>query len=234
MTTHCSTTFHRPSRSGLLAVILGLVSVLGCDASSRNEDVPTPGESVALPVYDPQANAFDALLAKRSSRREFADKPLDLDVIGALCWAGQGLNDHDSRTAPSAGALYPITLYVVQASGTSRYVVDDHALQPWLEDDRRAALQTAALKQSAVGSAAVCIVVTFDESVTAAKYGSDAEKYCWIEVGHVAQNILLKVTDLGLDGVPIGGFYDDQVAVALHLPKNHAPAYILAIGKPPE
>lgn len=225
---------HRWGFCNLLSLCVGLTSVLGCsDTADRVVDaIPRLGEPVALPALGAHANPFDAVLAKRSSRREFANEEIGLEVIGSLCWAGQGLNDHGSRTAPSAGGLYPLSLYVVRNSGTSRYIVDDHALQPWLSDDRRAALKSAALNQSAVGNAAVCFVITYDVSITAAKYGSRAERFCQIEVGHAAQNILLKATDLELSAVPIGGFEDDEVAKAIRLPKNHTPAYILAIGKP--
>ncbi len=231
--TTCAETSRRATNI-VIVMLLGGVAVSGCGTGDEAVESQTKSAApVALAVVDHEADAFDSLLAKRQSRREFADEPLSLDVIGQLCWAGQGLNSSGGRTAPSAGALYPLTLFVVQATGTSRYVVDSHSLQPWLDDDRRLELQEASLDQEAVGNAAVSIVVAYDVDVTAAKYGARAEQYCLIEVGHVAQNILLKATALGLSAVPVGGFEDDEVSDAIQLSTNLTPAYVLAIGKPP-
>ena len=214
----------------------GLLLAAGCqEAAAPSASPPAArGPAIELSASDFDADPFDAVLADRHSRRQFASSALELDEIEQLCWAGQGLNAHGSRTAPSAGGLYPLLLYVVQQSGTSRYNVDDHSLQPWLSGDRRADLQKASLNQESVGSAAVCMVVAYDESVTAAKYGGRAEQFCLIEVGHAAQNILLKATALKLAAAPIGGFEDDDVAKAIQVPPNETPAYVLAIGKPLE
>jgi SagB-type dehydrogenase family enzyme len=178
--------------------------------------------------------SVEEAIAQRRSVREFANIPLTLEQISQLCWAGQGITDQARRfrAAPSAGALFPIELYVVTADGVDHYRPAGHKLERHLAGDLRPALQRAALHQDAVGEAAVCMVITAVQERSARKYGRRAERYCLIEAGHVAQNVLLQATALHLAGVPIGAFEDDAVAKVLGLPASHRVLYLVAIGNP--
>ena len=100
------------------------------------------------------------------------------------------------------------------------------------ERSRRQALGKAAHHQEAVSRAPVCFAVTAVVERTAGKYGQRAERYCFIEAGHVAQNILLQATSLALGGVPVGAFQDKDVARVLELPEGHRVLYLLPIGHP--
>ncbi len=173
-------------------------------------------------------------LTSRRSRREFSGKALSLGQVAQLCWAAQGITDdvQGSRTAPSAGALYPITVFVVDANGVYGYEPGRHALRPALAGDLRRQLQAAALDQPCVGEAPLCLVITMDVAHTASRYGSRAERYCLLEAGHVAQSVLLQATALGLAGVPVGAFEDHRVAATLELPPNLYPVYLVPVGYP--
>ena len=96
----------------------------------------------------------------------------------------------------------------------------------------RKALQVAGLDQESIGKAPACFVITAVAERTARKYGQRAKRYCFIEAGHVAQNIMLQATALKLAGVTIGAFEDQSVAATLKLPKNHSVLYVLPIGYP--
>ncbi len=93
-------------------------------------------------------------------------------------------------------------------------------------------MQRAGLDQEAIGDAAACVVIAAVVERTARKYGGRAERYCFIEAGHVAQNILLQATALHLAGVPVGAFEDDKIAAVLKLPKNHRVLYLVPLGHP--
>ncbi len=173
-------------------------------------------------------------LQRRRSVREFSGKPLSLEQVSQLCWAAQGVTDEPQgyRTAPSAGALFPVHVYVVDPKGVYRYEPAGHVLRPALTGDVRGKLRAATLDQPCVGEAPLCLVLTIDVARTATKYGRRAERYCLLEAGHIAQNVLLQATALGLAGVPVGAFEDRRVASVLALPDRFRPVYLLPVGHP--
>ena len=173
-------------------------------------------------------------LAKRRSIREFAFNRLSVQQIGQLLWAAQGISEKSwgLRTAPSAGALYPLELYVVLPEGIYHYNPRRHELKREIEGDRRRDLQKAALGQDAIGEAPAVFVFVALYERTAVKYGDRAARYVHIETGHACQNLLLQATALDLGGVPIGAFHDDRIADVLKLEKNASPLYLVPIGYP--
>lgn len=178
--------------------------------------------------------SVEQAIAQRRSVREFTDQPLTRDQIAQLCWAGQGVTEKSRqlRAAPSAGATFPIELYVVTAASVDRYEPRDHTLHAHLAGDVRPALQAAAHGQESVGDAPATFVIAACVERTAGKYGARAERYCFMEAGHVAQNVFLQATALQLAGVPVGAFDDAAVAAVLKLPKDHRALYLLPIGQP--
>ncbi|HSN24737.1 MAG TPA: SagB/ThcOx family dehydrogenase, partial [Kofleriaceae bacterium] len=134
--------------------------------------------------------------------------------------------------APSAGALYPLAVHVVDASGTWRYLPGSHALVREAKGDRRADVAAASYGQAAVRTAPVVLVITAELAITARKYGGRAERFATLEAGHVAQNILLEATALGLAAVPVGAFDDEQLRRAFDLGREATPLYLIPIGAP--
>lgn len=177
--------------------------------------------------------SLEETLAKRRSVREYTDEPLTESEIAQLLWAAQGVtSSRGLRTAPSAGALYPLELYVMTAEGAARYDPHEHSLEVLSDDDLRPRVQRAALRQEPVGAAPAVFVVAGVVERTAAKYGGRAHRYMYMEAGHAAQNLLLQAEALGLGGVPIGAFNDDAVAEALSMPPDHAALYLIPVGHP--
>ncbi len=177
--------------------------------------------------------SLEELMAKRRSVREYSTKMLGDQELGQLLWAAQGITSPDGRrTAPSAGAKYPLELYVATSTGFFHYLPKDHALERIVETDLRPALATAALGQQSIATAPVVFVFTAEYARTAQKYGDRTPRYVAIEVGHAAQNLLLQAGALGLVGVPVGAFRDDEVSKALSLPAQFAPLYLVAVGSP--
>ncbi len=116
-------------------------------------------------------------------------------------------------------------------AGVQYYNPRAHALEPHLAGDLRPDLSRAALSQDTVANAPAVFVISAEVSRTAVKYGPRAERYCFLEAGHVAQNILLQATALELCGVPMGAFEDAEVARVLKLPPGFQPLYLVAVGQ---
>ncbi|MBP8821123.1 MAG: SagB/ThcOx family dehydrogenase [Brachymonas sp.] len=185
------------------------------------------------------AHSLAQLLKQRRSVRNFAPAPLTLAHIGQLLWAAQGITaDGKLRTAPSAGALYPLELYVVAGhveglpSGVYHYQPHGHCLVPVVSGDKRHELASAAVKQMWIATAPAVVVFGAVHARTAAKYGSRASRYVHIEVGHAAENLFLQAQDLDLATADIGAFDDQEVARVLRLPGDVAPLLLMPVGVP--
>ena len=180
-----------------------------------------------------ESGALAELLTRRRSVRDFSDIGLGKEEISQLCWAVQGITSKEGhRTSPSAGAIYPLTLLVVGADGVFEYLPKQHSLRLLREGDTRPKLQAAALEQPCVGEAPCCMVMAVDVDRMELKYGPHAERFCYLEAGHAAQNVLLMATELGLGCVPVGAFSDKSVASVLDLKPYVRPVYLLPIGHP--
>jgi len=193
-----------------------------------------PPEEMALPEPRLMGEiSLEEALTQRRSVRSLTDEELTLEEISQLLWAAQGLTaDWGGRTAPSAGALYPLEVYVATADGLYHYVAQRHKVIIESQDDLRPKLWEAGLKQDAIREAPAVFVITAIYERTAQKYGGRAERYVKLEAGHACQNILLQAVALDLGAVPIGAFYDDQVQATLSLPPDHEPLYIIPVGHP--
>lgn len=194
-------------------------------------ELPAPRLSGQIPL--------ESTLQKRRSIREFSNEPLPLEQVSQLLWAAQGITSAEGgRTTPSAGALYPLEIYLVAGKvtglldGVYRYDPVRNTLEPVETGDLREKLSVAALSQQWVEKAPALLVITADYSKTAAKYGDRAERYAQIEAGHAGQNIYLQATAMGLGTVMVGAFSDHRVAKVLGLPKNEAPLAIYPVGIP--
>lgn len=197
-------------------------------AASSSQKIP-----LDAPVRDGKLS-LEAALARRRSVREFTSRPLTRAELGQLLWAAQGITHPDGlRTAPSAGALYPLELYVVTPDGLFHYLPREHALEPCLAGDLRQPLARAALDQECVRDAAAVFVFAAIFARIAAKYGAErAPRYTFMEAGHAAQNLHLECVALGLGSVAVGAFHDREVHRLLALPPTEEPIYMVAVGHP--
>jgi SagB-type dehydrogenase family enzyme len=189
------------------------------------------------PQYRSNVSVENSLL-QRKSVRSYLDEPLTLDDISQLLWAAQGItHSRGFRTAPSAGALYPLELYIVVgnvaevAAGIYKYKPEHHELLKIVGGDKRTELCHAALNQRAIKRAPAVIVFCAVYSRTTSKYGQRGIRYVLIEAGHSAQNVCLQSVSLGLGTVPIGAFNDDRVKKIVHCEADEDPLYIMPVGK---
>ncbi len=184
------------------------------------------------------ATSLEATLRERQSVREYSAEPVALADLSQLLWAAQGLTRSGGRrTAPSAGATYPIELYVAAgnvedlASGLYRYRVRSHDLVVVKAEDLRGELASAALAQTWIATAPAVIVIAGAIERTAGRYGQRAVRYVHMEVGCVAQNVYLQATALDLGTVFVGAFSDTGVKAVLDLPEAEQPFAIMPVGK---
>ncbi len=211
-----------PRPFSLAAALIGAVSALTLSPSRSREATEARDRGMTL----------DDALARRRSVRSYATRVLTSQEIARLAWAAQGITDPATggRTAPSAGALYPIELYVVRPDGVFHYDPEKDALERQAEGDRRGQLARAAYDQDAVRHAGVDLVLAGVPARTAKKYGTRAQRYVLLEAGHVAQNVLLEAVALGLGAVPIGAFDDARVSNTVGLAPGEEPLYVVAVG----
>lgn len=200
----------------------------------------TTDEMIQLP--DPSAEghvSLETAISNRRSVRRFKDKALSLADISQLLWAAQGVtNRRGFRAAPSAGALYPLEVYLIAGNvtelppGIYRYLPAHHGLALGRKGDFREALYNAALKQRAIRQAPAVLVFCAVYDRTKAKYGKRGERYVHMEVGHAAQNVCLQAVAIHLGSVPIGAFHDNPVRDLVTAGPDEDPLYLLPVGRP--
>ena len=182
--------------------------------------------------------SVEEAMRQRTSQRSFLDRPLNLSQVSQLLWAAQGMTEGGGfkRTAPSAGALYPLEIYLVVGkaeglkSGVYHYSPEGHMVSSFLEGSCQHSLARACLSQSFVGASPLSIVVAAEYERTAIKYGERGVRYVLMEAGHVGQNIALQAVGLGLAACHVGAFRDKEVSRVLKLPERHRPLYIVVVG----
>ena len=223
----------------LSILILTINLVTACKPSEVEPPAVENNARITLPEprYDSDVSLEEALL-KRRSVRDYSNEALTLQEVSQLLWAAQGITDPSGkRTAPSAGALYPLEVSIVVGDvedivkGVYKYEPQQHELIQVLAGDQRKALAKAALDQQSVAQGAMDIVITAIYERTTGKYSDRGIRYVHMEAGHAAQNVYLQAVALNLGTVSIGAFYDDQVKEVLNLPDDREPLYIMPVGR---
>ncbi|RJP21409.1 MAG: SagB/ThcOx family dehydrogenase [Candidatus Omnitrophota bacterium] len=218
--------------SVLVLFLLGILAAGAYDTPFTQESI---GDTITLP--QPQAKGLLSLeeaLWQRKSVRSFSDLELSWEQIGQLLWSAQGVNRSENRhrTCPSAGATYPLELYVVKPGGIYRYLPNEHAVVKTLSGDMHQLLAEANLgsKMMQVSQCVFLISAVFERTVK--EYGKNGISYVYLEAGHAAQNLLLQAEALGLGGVPNGSVLDRQYQQMLGIPEREKLVYILVVGYP--
>jgi SagB-type dehydrogenase family enzyme len=186
---------------------------------------------------------LDAVLKKRRSVRHFVDSPLALEDLSFLLWAAAGVNRVERgmpfRTAPSAGALYPVETYFAARNvegvppGLYHYFPLAHAIEQLRKGDVSPDLSRAALDQRMPAIAPVTFVQTAVFARSVWKYKERAFRYIYLDCGHAAQNLALAAVSLGLGSCQIGALYDGEVNAVLGIDgEEESAVYMSAVGKP--
>jgi SagB-type dehydrogenase family enzyme len=193
-----------------------------------------PGDDmVKLPVPQFTNKSIEACIEARRSVRNFKDENLTLQDISNILWAAQGITDKSRgfRSAPSAGATYPLELFIAKHDGFFRYVPQSHALKKEKEKDLRKDIAKAALSQMFIADAGLVVIISAVFDRTTWRYGERGIQYVYNEVGHCAQNIHLEAVALKLGSVPIAAFDNKKLKQVCGF-QEEEPVYIIPVGQP--
>jgi SagB-type dehydrogenase family enzyme len=193
------------------------------------------------PVFGETKSLWD-ILDQRRSRRRYAPEPISMTTLSTLLWAIQGITlsarDYQFRTAPSAGALYPVETYLSihrvsdLKQGMYHFNVLDFALEEIVQGNFGEHLTRAALDQAMVRRGAMLFIWTAIVLRSMSKYRNRCIRYIFMDAGHIAQNLQLAVTAMGLGCCPIGAFYDEEINQILRVDGEEETAiYLAAVGK---
>jgi SagB-type dehydrogenase family enzyme len=217
-----------------LALLLCLGAVWSAPAWSQALKLPAPTKQGTI--------SLEQALAQRRTHRSFHAKPINLKQLSQILWAAYGVTGSkygiDLKTAPSAGATYPLEIYAVAGlgavaglkPGVYHYLPQAHSLQQIKAGDLRQAAAGAAHGQMWSAGAPVMFVIAAQYERCTAKYGRRGRTYTHIEAGCVGQNIFLQAEALGLKAGIIGAFDDDALANRLGLPKGQPPLLLMPVG----
>ena len=198
---------------------ISLVVFLGCTLNGPPTAVAETGLLIELPQPERSGS-------------------MSVEQLSQLLWAAQGVTGVRYRTAPSAGALYPLEVYVAVGNvegldaGVYRYAPGAHALSEVHKGDVRKSLSRAAYWQKWAGAGAIAIVFSAVYERTTGKYGERGIRYVHMEAGHASQNVYLQAEALGLGTVVVGAFMDSRVRSVLHMEDDERPLSIMPVGKP--
>ncbi|MDY6951276.1 MAG: SagB/ThcOx family dehydrogenase [Thermodesulfobacteriota bacterium] len=200
-----------------------------------------PKIALPQPAF-PETGDLWSILKKRRSRRRYTPEPISTKTLSTLLWATQGItlqaSGYQFRTAPSAGALYPVETYLSLHNvegvekGIYHFNVADFALEEIRSQDYAGFLTGAALDQGMVARGAVLFIWTAIFLRSLWKYRDRSVRYVCMDAGHIAQNLQLVATALGLGCCPIGAFYDDEVNGVIQVDgEDETTIYLAAVGK---
>jgi len=214
--------------------------------------LPTHHEETELielpdPVYTSNYT-IEQTLKERRSTRSFSDEPLTLKEVSQVLWSAYGVTYHQEgmpeflrggfKTAPSAGALYPLEIYLVATNvtdlkkGIYKYKPEGHKLIMINHEDARDELLVSSYYQMMVKEAPANIVYSAIFSRTTEKYGERGrERYVYMDLGHSAENVYLQTVSLNMGTCAIGAFDDLKVRILLNMTAEEEPLYIMPLGK---
>jgi len=201
-----------------------------------SEKVPLPRE-----FADSGANLWE-ILQNRRSRRKYSGGHISLNHLAALCWAAQGITaragEHYLRTAPSAGALYPIETYIAVAHvkdikpGIFHFDVAGFQLERISLGNPMNDIADACLGQAFMKQASVIFIFSAVIRRTLSKYGNRGMRYIFMDVGHIAENLLLATEAMGFKACPVAAFFDDEMNQILGIQdQEETVVYLVPVGR---
>lgn len=231
-------------------VILGLVLIFIVLATFVSQIRPVSQEinvtcsknpeqsRITLPVPDFEGKILEKTILERRSIREYSEEELSLYELSMILWAGNGITDERGlRSAPSAGGLYPIDMYIVPnrvenaSCGLYKYIPGSHEIVLVEEGEFAEQMYQLSYEQEHVRNAAVVVVLVAVPERTTVKYGEEGKGYVFMEAGHIAENMLLEAVSLGLGAVPVGGFEKENMDDLFGLEENEDSIYMVLVGK---
>jgi len=199
------------------------------------------------PRYESEVSVEEALKNRRSIR-SYTDRATSLQEISQLLWAAYGITKPIKngpsflrgglRTPPSAGARYPLELYLVVkevsdlSPGLYWYQSETHQLAKLSEENLWNRLSDVCFNQPMFETAAAALVYSAVFERTTERYGDRGrERYVCMDLGHSAQNVYLQAVALKMGTCAIGAFSDLQLKFVIGMTKKEEPLYVMPFGK---
>jgi SagB-type dehydrogenase family enzyme len=227
----------------VLLAILFIIPLIRAEVPPNDKAAgSSEAQKISLPEPDVSGGlTVEQAIKQRRSLRAYAGSALTLKEISSLLYSAQGITDakRGLRSVPSAGATYPLEVYLVAGkvdnlpAGVYRYLPRTHTLEAVRQGDIRPELMKACYGQNSVGSAPASIVLAAVFSRTSGKYGERSKRYVHFEVGHAGENISLQCEALGMGCVMVGAFSDAEIKSSVGLTKAEEPMYVIPMGKKP-
>ncbi|MCX7957694.1 MAG: SagB/ThcOx family dehydrogenase [Deltaproteobacteria bacterium] len=219
----------------LVSVIMATVFAVSQEKEKREMEE----KNIKLPQYKTTGKiSVEETLKKRRSVRKFTDASISIEEISQLLWAAYGFTASDGRkTTPSAGATYPLEIYIAVRKadklkpGLYRYLPESHSLKFIKEGDILSQVSETTYQPEMCKSAPVHIIITAVIERTTSVYGQRGIRYIHMEAGHSAQNISLQGVALNIGSVLVGAFEDEKLSRVLEAGKDEIPLYIIPVGK---
>ncbi|HNS31841.1 MAG TPA: SagB/ThcOx family dehydrogenase [bacterium] len=192
-------------------------------------------EEIKLLIPDGNKSII-SILGKRRSVRSYKDEMISLKDISELLWAICGKNSEwGGRTAPSAGATYPLEIYLMALNvetlekGLYHYQIEAHALSLFNKGDISRELSSACLNQKMPINAPATVIIAADFGRTVTRYGERGRRYVYMEAGHCGQNLHIAAEFSGFGTVMIGAFKDEDVRKVLGIKEEIL--YLCPVGR---
>ncbi len=220
---------------------------ISCNSQTKDEGNQMKSESIQLPSPVLKGDfTLEEVLYKRRSIRSYSGSQMSLQHLSQILWSAYGVTEPKDRpphirggfkTAPSAGARYPLEVYVIVGNvegiraGIYRYLPENHSIVLLIEGDFRVQARVAARNQMMVEQAPVTVVYTADFERTTSRYGERGKNYVYVDLGHSAQNVYLQAEALGMHSCAIGAFVDEDINKVMQLPPNETVIYMMPVGE---
>lgn len=231
-----------------------LILLLGCSQevkTSQGENTLKKINSDTLIYILPSPKttgnvSVEEALNKRRSQRDYRTDEISAEDLSQILWAAYGITkpmDNPKlkgglRTAPSAGATYPLEIYAIVGNvkdiepGVYRYIPAEHKIVMVIDQDIRKELCAAALNQKMIEVAPASLFYSAVFNRTTERYGDRGKlRYVCMDLGHSAENVYLQCEAMNLGTCAVGAFNDDMVREVMQLPVDEEPLYIMPIGK---
>ena len=182
--------------------------------------------------------SIEEVLLKRRSVREYLPESLSLAEISQLLWSAYGITSEEGfRTAPSAGGLFPLNIYLAAVNvreldqGLYRFDAINHSLEPMKSGEYSGQLTAGTFFQDYIASAAAVLIISADYTGPHEKYGDQGPKFTCMDLGHLGQNVHLQAVSLDIGTVAVAAVRPGEIEKILKLKEGEEVLYLMPLGK---
>lgn len=201
---------------------------------------------IELPKPKPLTVPLENALINRTTTNNMIPCVLTLEDVATLLHYSYGITRQNRnahfprflRVVPSAGGLYPLEIFFYSskikehAKGIYHYNPVSNNLRLLKVEDNVDIISESLVQKNIAYESSLIIFITAIFKKSTFKYSNRGYRFILLEAGHVAQNINIVSSGLGLGCINVGGFFDHKIDAILELDGIlHSTIYVVAIGK---